>query len=238
MTGPVTKVTEVRGAYAFEGTTYGPFQASKDKPFLEVPAQLATALGLPLHESEVQAREAAEADDADGADVEELIRANGDLKADVDALTQDRDRTQEQLNDLHAVIGWSSDNSVSAAELIRNIQGAAETNRVQLETATNEARTLRTRVTELENQLTEVTAQLAAAQAAQLDANTALQQADVGTALPDDFPHRDLLTEAGFTTVEAVRTGLQKTAGQEKSAVENISGIGPAALKKITEASR
>ena len=51
------KVTEIRGAFAFEGVSYGPFQANNSTPYLEVPAALAAALNLPLHPDEVAERQ-------------------------------------------------------------------------------------------------------------------------------------------------------------------------------------
>lgn len=76
------KVTEIKGAFAFEGKSYGPFQASKDTPFIEVPEALASALNLPLHEDEVKAREAEQAEQqaSDAFDpVSAIQRVNAEL---------------------------------------------------------------------------------------------------------------------------------------------------------------
>ena len=40
------KVTEIRGAFAFEGASYGPFQANGATPFVEVPAALASLTAI------------------------------------------------------------------------------------------------------------------------------------------------------------------------------------------------
>lgn len=82
------KVTEIVGAFASEGVSYGPFQASADRPFIEVPAHLAAALNLPLHESEVQASEEAQ---AEGEGVITDAQASAALRADNDRLREERD---------------------------------------------------------------------------------------------------------------------------------------------------
>lgn len=88
------KVTEIVGAFASEGVSYGPFQASVDRPFIEVPAHLAAALNLPLHESEVQAREEAQ---AEGEGVVTDAQASAALRADNDRLREERDELRAQL---------------------------------------------------------------------------------------------------------------------------------------------
>lgn len=224
------KVTELLAGYQFGDRVYGPFQASKDKPYVEVPAALAAALNLPLHESEVQAREEAAAqaeDDADGVDVQAILQENHNLKADVDAVTQDRERLQEELTTLHGVIGWSSDSSVSAADMVRNIWGTAETNRTELTRATNEAAALRDRVTQLEEQL---------AAAGTRAADAPQEPATTGTALPADLAHADLLAAHGFTSMETLEAGLVIADGETESPVRKIDGIGgktEEALKKL-----
>ena len=97
------KVTEIRGAFAFEGASYGPFQANGATPFVEVPAALASVLNLPLHESEVAAQ-AEQADAGASADVEQLLKANHDLKADLDKATGERDDLRNLLGKAQARI--------------------------------------------------------------------------------------------------------------------------------------
>lgn len=50
---PARKVTSIPGVYSFQGKSYGPFEATGDRPHMEVPEEVAFALNLPLHESEV-----------------------------------------------------------------------------------------------------------------------------------------------------------------------------------------
>lgn len=224
------RVTRLDGSYSVDGKAFGPFQASGKAPYLEVPDALATALNLPIHESDAQliAEQEAQADvDADGVDVQAILRANEDLKADVDAVTQDRDRLQEELTTLHGVIGWSSDNSVSAADMVRNIWGTAETNRTELTRATNEAAALRDRVTQLEEQL---------AAAGTRAADAPQEPTTTGTALPADLAHADLLAAHGFDSMEKLEAGLVIAEGETESPVRKIDGIGGKtedALKKL-----
>ena len=65
-------------------------------------------------------------------------------------------------------------------------------------------------------------ADLAGAAAAMLDAGK-----NVKTALPEDFPHKKQLEDAGYVSLEQ----LKEPGVEEK--LKEIEGIGPAALKKI-----
>ena len=48
------RVTQLDGAYSVDGRAFGPFRATEDRPYLEVPDALVNALGLNLHESDPQ----------------------------------------------------------------------------------------------------------------------------------------------------------------------------------------
>lgn len=81
MSGSRVKVTELLAGYSFGGVVYGPFKASQDTPFLEVPAALAAALNLPLYSDETQASAEPAADLTEARDqidllTEKLHRAN------------------------------------------------------------------------------------------------------------------------------------------------------------------
>lgn len=97
------RVTDVPGTYTVQGKGYGPFSATDAEPFTEVPDALVQALGLPVHDSDPQLREerAAQAKAAaldaenDGANLDELLQANADLKADLD-------KAQAQVQELEA----------------------------------------------------------------------------------------------------------------------------------------
>lgn len=112
------KVTEIVGAFASEGVSYGPFQASADRPFIEVPAHLAAALNLPLHESEVQAREEAQ---AEGEGVITDAQASAALRADNDRLREERDALNLALSEQRAAAERLSDLLNEAGANVTNL---------------------------------------------------------------------------------------------------------------------
>lgn len=64
------KVTQIPGGFAFDGASFGPFEATEGTPFTEVPRGLADILGLPRYED-------GEAD-ADADTASDQPRAEGD----------------------------------------------------------------------------------------------------------------------------------------------------------------
>lgn len=92
MSGKV-KVTAIEGAYALDGVSYGPFQASKDKPFLEVPEALANALNLTRYEDGK--------DSGKNETEQELGRWNvSTLVEQVKSLTKERDSLKTRVAEL------------------------------------------------------------------------------------------------------------------------------------------
>lgn len=57
----------------------------------------------------------------------------------------------------------------------------------------------------------------------------AVSEGDLGDPLPEDFPARDLLTEAGYASVEDV-------AAASREELRAVKGIGPATADKIRAA--
>lgn len=49
MTNDLTKVTAVPTSFPFKGKKYGPFHATTEKPYTEVPAALQVAANLPVY---------------------------------------------------------------------------------------------------------------------------------------------------------------------------------------------
>lgn len=80
----MVKVTNIPGAYSFEGKSYGPFSATNKKEFVEVPADFAATMNLPLHESELA--QAQDEIQPEGLDIQELLDANQSLKEELDSL--------------------------------------------------------------------------------------------------------------------------------------------------------
>ncbi len=77
MAPKLRKVTSVPGTLSFEGKSYGPFEATNKKQFLEVPEDMQQVMNLPLHESDldVPAEPAPSLDD--------LVQSHQDLKAEL-----------------------------------------------------------------------------------------------------------------------------------------------------------
>lgn len=217
MSGGMVKVTEVLAGYAFAGKVYGPFKGSKDKPFLEVPEALASALNLPLHESEVQAREeAAQAQAAEGgADVEQLLQANHSLKADLDRVTKERDELRQELR------GHLTNSAQSVTRLQAERDGLIK----RVQDAEGEKNGLHEEIRKLtaENESLRQANQDFADRAI---ANAPAEQPQGGTPLPDTVPLRDLLTEHGFDTFEKLEAGLVVAEGQTESPVRQLDGVG------------
>ena len=200
------KVTSIPGTYSFEGKSYGPFEAANGKDFKEVPADFADALGLPLHESEVQAQ-AEQHEDEDGADVQELLDANASLKSSLDTVTAERDDLRAKLEEADSEISFLKLGKQDLNTQLEKARAAIEANTAALDAAVQAASTIDTG-----NPVTE------------------------STPLPEDFPMRSLLLESGFDSLEKVRAGLVKPDGAEKSPVEDINGIGKKTVDAITAA--
>lgn len=90
------KVTRVPGTYTLDGKNYGPFEASAQQPFLEVPEGLALALGLPEFAGEVQAPPVS-GDDEAAVQLEEA-------RADLGRVTAERDDLKRQLDEVRAAL--------------------------------------------------------------------------------------------------------------------------------------
>lgn len=168
------RVTEILGSVSVEGKAYGPFQATADRPWLDVPAAVADVMGWPVHESDPSQQAQADAEEREGIHVDQILEANASLKASLD-------KARTELGAVLDAIGWTPETQLSPADLARNIWGASETNREQLAKATD-------RVRDLEAQL-----------AAQADATPA---APGPVTLPDDL-RADLIALKGISEQRA-----------------------------------
>jgi len=115
---PTRKVTNIPGVYAFEGKSYGPFSATNKKEFVEVPADLAASLNLPLHESELDP--AQDEIQAEGADIQEL-------RSELESTQSDFIRYQNDLPGLRARVAELE--AGAAAELESVLDVSAPDNR-------------------------------------------------------------------------------------------------------------
>lgn len=135
------RVTEILGSVSVEGKAYGPFSATADRPYLEVPAGVADVMAWPVHDSDPSLAQA-DANAGEGTHVDEILKANEDLKADLD-------KSREKLETLHAAIGWTPDANLSPVDMVRNIWGTAETNREQLTLITDRVRKMESELLDL-----------------------------------------------------------------------------------------
>lgn len=203
------KVTRLDQTYTRQGQRYGPFSATPEQPFIEVPLGVALASGAPEYVEEGETTPPALS-----GDVTQALSQGDAVKAATLALESAQQRIDELTGKVFKLVGERE-------------QAQADFEREKGIRLSLEAEVKRLRG-ELE------TAQGAASQAAE-----SAKQADEalnGTPLPDDFPMRAKLVEAGFDTVEKVRAGLVKPEGAEKSPVENISGIGGKTAEAIQAA--
>lgn len=143
MSADTVLVTELTTTYSKGGMRYGPFKATAEKPYLEVPASIALASGAPVYDGEPIAAEQAEL--TGSVQLDDILKANHDLKADLDAMTQERDRLQGALNSSAeqlkkaGEVGLSLTQRASEWERIANEQGA-EVTKLTDQLATAQAR--------------------------------------------------------------------------------------------------
>ncbi|MBZ9712184.1 hypothetical protein [Deinococcus multiflagellatus] len=224
------KVTELARTYTKNGERFGPFKATAEQPFLEVPAAIAMASGAPVYDGE-----AAEPDA--GADVEDLLQANRDLKADLD-------KSDAELGAVLDAMGWVPGQGIAPADLIRNIKGGAETNRQLLDQAQvrileleRETGELRLQVTDLQALVPPLESEAAPDQGSEAQGDSTGEPSTepdapaTGTPLPDDIAFRTLLLDNGFDTMEKLEAGLKVAEGQTESPVQQINGIGGKTVK-------
>ncbi|UWX62777.1 hypothetical protein [Deinococcus rubellus] len=118
-------MTNIPGAYAYEGKSYGPFSATNKKGFVEVPAELAASLNLPLHESELDP--AQDEIQPEGADIQELLDANHSLKADLDKANSELALLQDIRGGQGNIIqGYITEVADLKAKLDSTHEGAAQ----------------------------------------------------------------------------------------------------------------
>lgn len=103
----MTKVIQIPGALNYEGKSYGPFEATGDIPYVEVPADMAAVMGLPLHESELV--KAAEFQNTTITDYAAADQQVADLTAQRDALKAEVEGLQRSLADANTVAEQEQD---------------------------------------------------------------------------------------------------------------------------------
>lgn len=96
MSADTVLVTELTTTYSKGGMRYGPFKATAEKPYLEVPASIALASGAPVYDGEPIAAEQAEL--TDSVQLDEILKANHDLKDELDKVSDERDALKESLD--------------------------------------------------------------------------------------------------------------------------------------------
>lgn len=201
------KVTAIPGGYSFEGVSYGPFEADKKTPFVEVPEALASALTLPLHEDEVKAREAAQAEqeaDGESADTFDPVKALERVSAELPTL--------------------SAEMTAQLAPIVAALDEAlkANTDAVNANTAT------------LQQAPAPQSPEQGDTLTPKETANPIDQTGR--TPLVDGLPLHDLLTGNGFDTMERLEAGLKVLEGTEQSPVQAIDGIGKKTVEAYTKA--
>ncbi|MFC3834789.1 MULTISPECIES: hypothetical protein [Deinococcus] len=223
----MVKVTSLGQTFTAQGQGYGPFIATAERPYLEVPLSIALVSGAPVYEEgeatvspeQVTAPLTVEAArqllglpvDPEGAGSLPWLRRSLDEseRQRLDAL-RDRDQVQAE----YGTFRQAADHA-----------GAQATNaRVALEQ----------RVTELQGELDTARARIAELEGTPVPGETPsdVAPAPTGTPLVAGLPVPELLVQHGFDTMEKLDAGLVVPDGATESPVMAVTGIG----KKSVEA--
>ncbi|WP_161884058.1 hypothetical protein [Deinococcus alpinitundrae] len=122
------KVTALGQTYRYQGMAYGPFTASPETPFLEVPEGLALAVGASLYDPELA--QAQDEIQPEGADIQELLAANESLKTALDEANTELELTRSDFikcqNDLDGLKARVTE--LEAGGAAADLTGALQTN--------------------------------------------------------------------------------------------------------------
>lgn len=239
----MVKVTAMLAAYAVEGVSYGPFQATEDRPFLEVPEALANALNLPRYEEDGQTDAKDQDAHLQGNDAADVVHLREVLKRTADAVLHRQDFLTVPRFDAQHPEGMDVAQAVAAG---------LDDLKAQLTQAQGVGQALERRLSEAQQAHADEKAEWEQQRAGLLkDTADALKREDAlqaelaavqtqatpdptttGTPLVEGLPAPELLTQHGFDTMEKLEAGLRVPEGVEQSPVQAVSGIG----KKSVEA--
>ncbi|AWN22207.1 hypothetical protein DKM44_02290 [Deinococcus irradiatisoli] len=111
----LVKITALGQTYRSQGKRYGPFTATAETPFLEVPEGLALATGAPIFDGEVEPEV--------GAEIQELLDANNSLETALDKandelskVTAERDDLQRRLQETEAQLRYMHEDVLPEAK--------------------------------------------------------------------------------------------------------------------------
>lgn len=224
----LVKVTSIPGTYSKGGRQYGPFQATPEKPYLEVPLGLQMALNLPEYQ-EPQAKAVAGGTAPDEA-TQQLLRERAaaialaeSFKNRLDEDTAEWEKQRESLlNDTSAALKREDAAKAELGDpvaLVTRLESLSD--RLTPE--------LRGRLSGLLGALTPaptVLVEPANAETPNVPAEGEGQDAPQGTPLPAEIAHRDLLIANGFDTLEKLEAGLILPEGAQESPVRALDGVG------------
>lgn len=235
------RVSEMLGGYSVEGVAYGPFQATAERPYLEVPESLANSLNLPRYEeSDADAEAEADADPDDNlvealrdmADRADSLQRQLDedtatwekqrasLLNDTSAALKREDAAKAELGDPGALVArLESLSDRLTPELLGRLGGLCQRLNVALPT-----------LVDATDANTAAMREFSAPQNVTVQTGEPQQQADApaaeGTPLPTDMVHREMLIANGFDTLEKLEAGLVLPEGAQESPVRALDGVG------------
>ncbi|WP_261665432.1 hypothetical protein [Deinococcus sp. Marseille-Q6407] len=211
---------------ASDGKSYGPFEASKAKPYLEVPLSIALVSGAPVYEEGAVAD--ASKDVEDGVEVERIIKANHDLAADLKAEQGKVQDLSIRLNGERGKVAQLTAQLTEVGEFRELLAGERQYSR-KLEDAIQGG--------DIEKARAALRVEQPAPEPEQEGAPApASSEESEGTPVPDGFPLASKLAENGFDTLEKIEAGLRVAEGQEESPIRQIDGLGEKSEKTIKDA--
>ncbi|WP_295818880.1 hypothetical protein [uncultured Deinococcus sp.] len=236
------KVTSLGQTFTAQGQGYGPFTATAERPYLEVPLSIALVSGAPVYEEDEVAAPAGQTDQEELAGLRDLAKRTADAVLEraafltvprfddqhpggmdvAQAVAAGLDDLKRQLDQVQAEYGTFKDAANRAGAEGTNARVALERQVTELQ---GELAITRARITELEG--APVPDQTPASERA-----SDLAPTPTGTPLVDGLPSPELLTANGFDTMEALAAGLVVPDGATESPVMAVTGIG----KKSVEA--
>ena len=210
-----------------DGKSYGPFTATKDKPFLEVPANIALVSGAELYEEgavEVASEE-------DGVEVERVIKANHDLAADLKA-------EQDKVQDLSIRLNGERGKVGQLTAQLTEVRAEVEQFRELLAAERQYSRKLEDAITagSAEDARAALRVEQPVPEPEQEEASASADEEPQGTPVPDGFPMASKLAENDFDTLEKIEAGLKVAEGQEESPIRQIDGLGEKSEQAIKDA--
>ncbi|MVN88632.1 hypothetical protein GO986_18000 [Deinococcus sp. HMF7620] len=142
------KVTALGQTYRHRGEAFGPFVATPEQPFTEVPAAIQLVSGAPVYDE-------AQAPAEPGVDIQELLDANAGLKADLDTAQREGSEAQRRFEHEQAQHEKTREGYAEFSNQYETKKAAWETDRAalveQIDQGAEQLRALEVQLAEAQN---------------------------------------------------------------------------------------